>query len=74
MPLFGRLFHYAFDLMLISTLLAGIERNTGLTVALEKVPNKEFRRVVKEYLEVGQFTYDFLVVTLGRSSRFKRIR
>jgi hypothetical protein len=31
MPLFGRLFHYAFDLMLISTLLAGIERNTGLT-------------------------------------------
>lgn len=70
MTLFGKLFHFGLDAVLITALLAGIKRNTGLTyvrirtfrgeskclvldliacrdyvfrVALEHVPNKEFR-------------------------------
>jgi len=31
MTLFGKLFHFGFDAVLITALLAGIKRNTGLT-------------------------------------------
>ncbi|KAH8089619.1 hypothetical protein HD553DRAFT_304395 [Filobasidium floriforme] len=74
MTLFGKLFHVGFDAILITALLAGIKRNTGLTVALEQVPNKEFRKLIQNYLEVGEYTFDFVVVFLGRSSSFKRLR
>ncbi|KAG7563064.1 hypothetical protein FFLO_01496 [Filobasidium floriforme] len=67
MTLFGKLFHVGFDAILITALLAGIKRNTGLTVALEQVPNKEFRKLIQNYLEVGEYTFDFVVVFLGVS-------
>ncbi|KAI0029532.1 DUF1748-domain-containing protein [Vararia minispora EC-137] len=63
--MFGKLFHLGFDALLIAAFLAGIKRSTGLTPALNKVPNKDIRQLLRSYLEVGEYAFDFAVVVLG---------
>jgi len=70
----GRLIHYGFDAILLSAFLAGIRRSTGLTPALALVPNKDIRQLLRSYLELGEYTFDFAVVLFGRSSSFERKR
>jgi len=70
----GKLMHYAFDAVLISAFLAGVRRSTGLTPALALVPNKDIRQLLRSYLELGEYSFDFAVVFLGRSSSFERKR
>ncbi|KAF9520378.1 hypothetical protein BS47DRAFT_1287199 [Hydnum rufescens UP504] len=70
----GRLMHYGFDALLISAFLAGIKRSTGLTPVLSRVPNKDLRQLLRSYLELGEYTFDFAVVFFGRSSSFERKR
>lgn len=53
--MFGRLFHIAVDAVLLSMCLAGIKRNTGLTPAVRRVPNKDVRNVLKLWLETGEW-------------------
>ncbi|EAU84938.2 hypothetical protein CC1G_00457 [Coprinopsis cinerea okayama7 len=65
--MFGSLMHYAFDAMLISAFLAGVKRTTGLTPALSQVPNKDIRQLLKSYLELGEYLFDFAVVIMGVS-------
>ncbi|WFD31888.1 hypothetical protein MSPP1_002928 [Malassezia sp. CBS 17886] len=60
----GRVFHLLVDALLISMALSGIKRNTGLTLSLSRVSNRDVRK----------FLMDFTVVVLGRSSSFERIR
>ncbi|KZO93238.1 DUF1748-domain-containing protein [Calocera viscosa TUFC12733] len=50
----GKLFHYAFDAVLLSAFLAGVRRSTGLTPALALVPNKDIRQLLRSYLELGE--------------------
>ena len=79
----GRVLHVVVDAMLISMVLSGIKRNTGLTVALLRIKHLEMRKFVSAYLEAGESErrealtsqlMDFAVVCLGRSSSFERIR
>lgn len=72
--MFGKLFHLGFDALLIAAFLAGIKRSTGLTPALARVPNKDIRQLLRSYLEIGEYTFDFAVVVFGRSESFERKR
>ncbi|RDB20516.1 hypothetical protein Hypma_012427 [Hypsizygus marmoreus] len=68
----GTLVHLGFDALLISAFLAGIRRTTSLTPALAQVPNKDVRHLLRSYLEIGEYIFDFAVVMFGRSSSFER--
>ncbi|ROV94838.1 hypothetical protein VPNG_09296 [Cytospora leucostoma] len=76
----GKLAHYAFDAVLISTVLAGIRRSTGLTPTFkdEKIiggdNNTEVKKWVTRYLAVGETAMDWAVVTAGQSGWFERKR
>jgi len=58
--------------LLVSALLAGVRRSTGLTPALSQVPNKDVRQLLRGYLELGEYAFDFAIVIFGRSSSFER--
>ncbi|KAL4399347.1 hypothetical protein ACI68E_003724 [Malassezia pachydermatis] len=60
--------------MLVSVVLSGIKRNTGLTLSLGRIRHTEIRRFLSAYLEAGEWLMDFAVVVLGRSSSFERLR
>ncbi|KAH9983493.1 DUF1748-domain-containing protein [Russula compacta] len=70
----GKLVHIGIDAVLISAFLAGIKRTTGLTPLLAQVPNKDLRQLLRSYLELGEYVFDFAVVVFGRSSSFERRR
>ncbi|CAL1702068.1 unnamed protein product [Somion occarium] len=70
--MFGSLIHLGIDAVLISAFLAGIKRSTGLTPRLSDVPNKDIRQILRSYLELGEYIFDFAVVIFGRSSSFER--
>jgi len=70
----GKLIHLGFDALLLTALLAGIKRTTGLTPKLSSVPNKDIRHMLGSYLELGEYTFDMAVVILGRSDSFERRR
>ncbi|KAI3614679.1 hypothetical protein GLX27_004397 [Malassezia furfur] len=72
--MFGRVMHLVVDAMLISVVLSGIKRNTGLTLSLARIPNRDLRKFFSAYLEAGEWLMDFTVVILGRSRSFERIR
>jgi len=68
----GRLIHYGFDAILISAVLAGIKRQSGLTPALSRVPDKDIRHLIASYLEVGEYAVDIAILFFGRSRFFIR--
>ncbi|KAG8163688.1 hypothetical protein KVR01_006985 [Diaporthe batatas] len=74
----GRLVHYGVDAILISTILAGIRRSTGLTPSFksEKIAgdSNETQKWVSRYLAVGETAMDWAVVTAGQSGWFERNR
>ncbi|KAK0231152.1 DUF1748-domain-containing protein [Armillaria fumosa] len=70
----GKLVHLGIDAIIISAFLAGVKRTTGLTPALGQVPNKDIRQLLRSYLEMGEYIFDFAVVIFGRSSSFERTR
>ena len=74
----GRLTHYAFDAVLISTILAGMRRSTGLTPSFhtERISseNKELNSWVERYLGVGEWVMDQSTAIAGSSGWFKRTR
>ncbi|KAM0752689.1 DUF1748-domain-containing protein [Meredithblackwellia eburnea MCA 4105] len=72
--MFGRLFHLSLDLFLLSTVLAGIKRCTGLSPAINKIASKDLRQLAVTYLELGEWGMDLAVVVMGRSSAFERRR
>ncbi|KAF8592483.1 DUF1748-domain-containing protein [Ramaria rubella] len=72
--MFSTLIHLGIDALLVSAFLAGIKRSTGLTPVLSRVPNKDFRDLLRSYLELGEYAFDFAVVIFGRSTLFERTR
>ncbi|KAK3995240.1 hypothetical protein QBC44DRAFT_320721 [Cladorrhinum sp. PSN332] len=72
----GRLTHYAFDAVLISTLLAGMRRSTGLTFKTERLGDEKegVTSYVKKYLSVGEWVLDQSVAIAGSSGWFERTR
>ena len=72
----GRLTHYAVDAVLISTVLAGMKRSTGLTFKTERASgeNKEMSKWIDKYLGVGEWVMDQSVAIAGSSGWFDRTR
>ncbi|KAI0473513.1 hypothetical protein GGR56DRAFT_675995 [Xylariaceae sp. FL0804] len=72
----GRITHYAVDAVLISTILAGMRRSTGLTVKGERIggDNPDMNRWVNKYLGVGEWVMDQSVAIAGSSGWFERTR
>ncbi|SSD61779.1 uncharacterized protein SCODWIG_03540 [Saccharomycodes ludwigii] len=73
MTLLGKTIHIAADLVLVSTCLAGIRRNTGLTLNKDfLLQDPGFQNFVGKYLEVGETVYDYSVASASSSSSFVR--
>ncbi|GJJ69039.1 hypothetical protein EMPS_01385 [Entomortierella parvispora] len=72
--MFGKLIHYAADAILISAVLAGIKRSTGLTVASSKIESKDMRSAVEKYLGLGEWIMDQSIILLSASQYFERKR
>lgn len=73
----GRLTHYAFDAVLISTILAGMKRSTGLTPSFtsERITeNKDLKKWIDTYLDVGEWVMDKSVGLAATSGYFKHTR
>ncbi|KAG0298058.1 hypothetical protein BGZ97_004174 [Linnemannia gamsii] len=70
----GKLFHYAADAILISAVLAGIKRSTGLTVASNKIESKDVRSAVDQYLSIGEWVVDQGIMFMSSSKYFHKKR
>ncbi|KAF3017807.1 hypothetical protein E8E14_010191 [Neopestalotiopsis sp. 37M] len=72
----GRLTHYAVDAVLISTILAGMRRSTGLTFQSKQIggDNADTNKWIEKYLGVGEWVMDQSVAIAGSSPWFKRTR
>ncbi|KAL1931917.1 hypothetical protein VTP01DRAFT_8973 [Rhizomucor pusillus] len=70
--MWGKLFHFTADAVLISTVLAGIKRNTGLQPALSQIENEDVRKYLQQYLNVGEWMLDNTVVYMNNSQYFER--
>ncbi|KAI5958408.1 hypothetical protein CANMA_004252 [Candida margitis] len=68
----GKLAHYGIDLVLISMILAGIHRNTGLQFDVSHFSSVDFRRWFGNYLSFGESCYDKVVSLLRMSGYFKQ--
>ncbi|KAF9182466.1 hypothetical protein BGZ51_004732 [Haplosporangium sp. Z 767] len=72
--MFGKLFHYAADAILLSAVLAGIKRSTGLTVASNRIESKDVRSAVDRYLNIGEWVMDQGIMLMSTSKYFERKR
>ncbi|KAG0062146.1 hypothetical protein BGZ89_010878 [Linnemannia elongata] len=70
----GKLFHYAADAILLSAVLAGIKRSTGLTVASNKIESKDVRSAVDQYLGIGEWVVDQGIMFMSNSKYFCKKR
>ncbi|PVH16304.1 uncharacterized protein CXQ87_004176 [Candidozyma duobushaemuli] len=68
----GKLTHYGFDLVLISIILAGIHRNTGLVFDTSHFSSVDFRNWFGKYLAFGEICYDRTVSLLRVSGYFRQ--
>lgn len=60
------------DLVLISIILAGIHRNTGLVFDTAHFSSADFRKWFGKYLYFGEYCYDRCVSLLRLSGYFKQ--
>ncbi|CAG8577904.1 9571_t:CDS:2 [Paraglomus brasilianum] len=70
----GRLLHVTVDAVLVSAVLAGIKRSTGLGLASEKIESKDLRDAVDKYLNVGEWVVDKSIFFMSSSGYFERRR
>lgn len=68
----GRLLHYASDALLVSTVLAGIKRQTGLQPDINRISEPTTRGLLEKYLGFGEFVFDSGVAAARASSLFQR--
>ncbi|KAI9164357.1 hypothetical protein H9P43_008196 [Blastocladiella emersonii ATCC 22665] len=56
----------AFDLVLVSTVFAGIRRSSGFVVATDKIESEPVRFVADKFFESGEWVMDRSVEGLSR--------
>ncbi|KAJ2868981.1 Astra associated protein 1 Asa1 [Coemansia erecta] len=71
MSTIGKAIHISVDLVLISAVMAGIRRSTGLTIATNDPKNSVYL-AAKSYLEIGERVIDITQPILASSKYFKR--
>ncbi|KAF8926841.1 hypothetical protein EDD21DRAFT_419642 [Dissophora ornata] len=70
----AKVVHYAADAILVSAVLAGIKRSTGLSVATNKIESDDVRSYVDKYLAVGEWAVDQGTAFMSASQYFERKR
>ncbi|KAI8082465.1 hypothetical protein BDF21DRAFT_462533 [Thamnidium elegans] len=70
--MWGRLFHFTADAVLISAVLAGVKRNSGLQPATSQIENEDVRKYVNKYLDIGEWVVDSSVTFMNNSPYFER--
>ncbi|ORZ01153.1 DUF1748-domain-containing protein [Syncephalastrum racemosum] len=70
--MWSKLLHLTVDAVLVSAVLAGVKRNTGLQPAVSKVQNKEIRGYLEKYLDMGEWLLDTTILVMNNSSYFER--
>jgi len=68
----GRLVHYAFDAVLLSTALAGVRRSSGFSPATGDISDATTRSIAERYLGVGELVFDMAQASIVNSGYFKR--
>ncbi|KAI0783610.1 hypothetical protein C8Q75DRAFT_692214, partial [Abortiporus biennis] len=68
----GKLFHYAFDAVLVSTVFAGVRRTSGLTPDTTLIADENIRSVAQKYFGIGESIFDMIQGTAVNSKYFKR--
>ncbi|KAL9714341.1 hypothetical protein Ac2012v2_002654 [Leucoagaricus gongylophorus] len=68
----GRLAHYAFDAVLLSTVLAGVRRSSGFSPDVSTISDSTFRGVAEKFLSVGETVFDMLQTSAVNSQYFSR--
>lgn len=68
----GRLLHYAGDALLVSTVLAGIKRQTGLRPDIDRITEPTTKGLLEKYLGFGEFVFDSGVAAARASSLFQK--
>ncbi|CAG8436346.1 1471_t:CDS:2 [Funneliformis caledonium] len=69
-----KIVHFAADAVLVSAVLAGIKRSTGLSVATNNIENQEIRKAVDKFLNVGEWVFDQSILIMNTSAYFERKR
>ncbi|WVQ74821.1 hypothetical protein IAR50_004428 [Cryptococcus sp. DSM 104548] len=68
----GRLVHYAFDALAVSTILAGVKKTTGFSPATDLIPDSSLKSVTDSYLGVGHTIFDIVAGQSVTSQYFKK--
>ncbi|RDB30990.1 hypothetical protein Hypma_000115 [Hypsizygus marmoreus] len=68
----GRLVHYAFDAVLLSTVVAGVRRSSGLSPDASAISNPTVRSVAESFLGAGETVFNVIQSTAVNSSYFKK--
>ncbi|CAD6888818.1 unnamed protein product [Tilletia controversa] len=63
----SRIFHYSVDAVLLSTVLAGVKRTSGLAPDLTQIPEGTPRDLTGKFLGFGEFTFDSLMAAAHAS-------
>ncbi|KAF8311696.1 DUF1748-domain-containing protein [Clavulina sp. PMI_390] len=68
----GRLVHYAVDVVLLSTVIAGVKRSSGFEPQTSAISEPTMRSVAEKFLGVGESVFEMAQATAVNSSYFKR--
>ncbi|GAW05514.1 DUF1748-domain-containing protein [Lentinula edodes] len=61
----GRLFHYAFDAVLVSTVLAGVKKTSGFSLDIDQLTtNPTAKSAAESYLGLGESVYGIIQSTV----------
>ncbi|GAA6030294.1 hypothetical protein JCM8097_009033 [Rhodosporidiobolus ruineniae] len=69
---FGRLIHLTADVVLVSTVLAGVKRHTGFQVSTTSVPEGPARQTADGVLGAGERVFDLVSAISYTSGFFER--
>ncbi|KAJ3725648.1 DUF1748-domain-containing protein [Lentinula guzmanii] len=69
----GRLFHYAFDATLVSTVLAGVKKTSGFSLDIDQITtNPTAKSAAESYLGLGESIYGMIQGTVVNSGYFTK--
>ncbi|GAA5977211.1 hypothetical protein JCM10908_004896 [Rhodotorula pacifica] len=68
----GRLVHYTLDVVLVSTVLAGVKRHTGFQINTSSIPEGPARSTADSLLFAGDRVFDIVAATSFSSSWFEK--
>ncbi|KGB79437.1 hypothetical protein I307_02408 [Cryptococcus deuterogattii 99/473] len=69
---FGRLIHFTFDALALSTILAGVKKTTGFSPATDLIPDSSIKSITDSYLGAGTTIFDIVSGQVVTSQYFKR--